>query len=449
VPRGKPRIRARRRFAALALLATTLGQGCHGSQPVYELPPGQATAPASTYQAVRQVLVEERYLALKENQGAFKIRVRAHTDEAERKPSYLNVQVGPDGRVRIVPGGPLVKRDGSVRPDLQDEIAKLETVIAERVHASRGPNAASTGAAEPAGQTSPPGNGTLAPLPPFVATAARSSAPGNGPSAPPAAFVAAAPQPTAYAIVIGVEKYSRGLPAPAGSRGDALRFAEMAKTSLGIVPTHVQLALDEEATKASIERTLSWAQASVPAGGRIYFYFSGHGAPDPSAGTAYIVPADGDPQFLEDTAVPLKEVLAKLGRSKAKEVFVFVDACFSGVGERSVIAHGVRPLVRVRDEAPSAQTAIFSASAGNETAGPAPGGGGGLFSTLLLDALGKGDADINGDGQVSLDELKQWVTPRVTNYAKQENREQHPVLTLGPALGSPDAVMLEWGLAPK
>jgi uncharacterized caspase-like protein len=242
--------------------------------------------------------------------------------------------------------------------------------------------------------------------------------------------------------VIGVEKYRSGIESPPGPRKDASRFAELAKTSLGIAPDQVQIELDEEATKASIERSLSWAQASVPPGGRIYFYFSGHGAPDPTAGTAYIVPADGDPKFLDDTAIPIKEILAKLGRSKAKEVLVFVDACFSG-------RKGDRPLTYVKDETPPAQTAVFSASKGNETAGPAPTGDAGLFSSVLFDGLGKGEADINGDGRVSLGELSMWVSPRVQRLASQDHRPQNPVLTLGPSLGNADAVIVEWGLPTK
>ena len=36
----------------------------------------------------------------------------------------------------------------------------------------------------------------------------------------------------------------------------------------------------------------------------VYFYYSGHGAPDLKTGQAYLVPWDGDAQFLKDTALP-------------------------------------------------------------------------------------------------------------------------------------------------
>jgi hypothetical protein len=258
--------------------------------------------------------------------------------------------------------------------------------------------------------------------------------------APPPTFVGGSPQPTAYAIIIGVEKYGAGIDAPVGSRRDAIRFAEMAKSSLGIPSDHIQLELDDQATRASIERSLAWAQASVPQGGRIYFYFSGHGTPDATdKGTAYIVPADGDPKFLHETAVPIPEIIDKLGHSKAKEVIAFVDACFSGAGDR--------PITRVWYGPPTAQTALFSAAGEHETAGPAPDGAGGLFTTVILDGLGKGEADINGDGQVSLAELNEWVPDRVQRQAGA--RKQRPTLTVGPGLGSANAVIVEWGLPQK
>jgi uncharacterized caspase-like protein len=258
--------------------------------------------------------------------------------------------------------------------------------------------------------------------------------------------VVAAPQSTAYAIVVGVEKYSDGLPSPTGARSDAERFAAFVQTSLGIPHDRVELVLDERATRSGVERSLEWARQNVPAGGRVYFYFSGHGAPDPSTGTPYILPADGDPQYLDVTAITMREVLTKLGQSKAKEVVAIVDACFSGAGGRSVLPRGARPIVRVKEENPPAQLALFSASSGNEISGPAPGEASGLFSKVLLDGLGTGAADINGDGQVSLGELAQWVAPRVSREAKRDNRSQNPSLIVGAGLGSPDTVIVEWGL---
>src|SRR5580704_924703 len=201
-----------------------------------------------------------------------------------------------------------------------------------------------------------------APPPASVLASAPTTAPPSIPDVPnppaPAlrptdADLGGSPQPTAFAVVVGVEKYSAQLPAPIGARADAERFRELAVRSFGIAPNHIQMVLDEQATKGGIERALAWARASTPSGGRIYFYFSGHGAPDTSTGTSatpYIVPYDGDPSFLDATAIPVQEVLTKLSQSSAREVLAFLDSCFSGAGGRSVLPSGERPLVRVKVE---------------------------------------------------------------------------------------------------
>ena len=56
---------------------------------------------------------------------------------------------------------------------------------------------------------------------------------------------------------------------------------------------------------------------------------------------------------------------------------------------------------------------------------------------------------MNGDGQVSLQELSDWVGPRVTRDAQKDNRNQTPSLAIGSALGGASTFIVEWGLPPK
>jgi hypothetical protein len=269
------------------------------------------------------------------------------------------------------------------------------------------------------------------------------------PASPPASatFVPGAPQPTAFAIVVGIEHYP-SLPAPTGARADAEQFAQVARQTLGVPASHLRVLLDGEASRARIERDLAWASASVPSGGRIYVYFSGHGAPDPVKGTSYLVPVDGDPQYLPNTSLPLDNVVQQLRSSKAKEVIMFTDACFSGSGGRSVLAPGARPIVRVKSVPTPGNIVLFSASGGAEISGPTSDGKAGLFSAYVLQGLGNGHADLNGDGQISLKELIDYVAPRVTREAAKANRAQHPVLRSGDKLPSSTEVLLVWGLEP-
>ncbi|MBK9757911.1 MAG: caspase family protein [Nannocystis sp.] len=287
-------------------------------------------------------------------------------------------------------------------------------------------------------------------------TASRTTAPATSTRAQPTtarpdppragALVVAAPQPGSYALIIGIEKY-RDVPAATGARGDAERFAEMARTTLGVPEENVRLLLDDRASKTDIAKQLRWLQSNVPAGGRIYVYFSGHGAPDPTSGASYIVPYDGDPQYLGESAMKMTEVLGDLEKTKAKDVLAIADSCFSGAGGRSVLAPGTRPLVRVEPVKTTARVVLLSASTGAEISGPSADGKGGLFSKYLIDAIGSGQADLNGDGQISLKELEDWIKPRVKREAKRANRDQTPSVQVGKKLGAPADFIVSWGYA--
>lgn len=284
---------------------------------------------------------------------------------------------------------------------------------------------------------------------PSAAPSAARSAPQPAPSARAAAPLAGlkggTPQRTAFALVVGIDHY-RDLPAATGARADAEHVAELLTTTFGIPEANVKVALDDRATKSDVTRLLAWLAGSVPAGGRAYFFYSGHGSPDVKDGSALIVPYETSAQAIDDTAIPLAHVYEELAASKAKEVVAFVDACFSGAGGRSVLPAGTRPLLRVKDAPPAAQLAVFSAADGAETSGPAAGGEQGAFTKYLVQGLGTGQADVDGDGQITMAELAAWVGPRVTKEAHDQSRDQHPKLALGSGLGSASDLAIVWGI---
>ncbi len=190
--------------------------------------------------------------------------------------------------------------------------------------------------------------------------------------------------------------------------------------------------------------------------GRVYFFFAWHGSPEPTKGTAYLLPYDGDPRVLDATALVADDVLKRLARTKATEVVAFIDACFSGAGGRSVLSPGARPLVRVAGPTPpvatglgSAKIALFSSAKADQVSGPLPGQPVGLFTHLVVRGLGAAEADVNGDGNVALDELAQWVPARVENEAKKDNRAQTPTLATSAGFDDTKAVLLGVGVGTK
>ena len=120
----------------------------------------------------------------------------------------------------------------------------------------------------------------IMPAAPAVAGPVVVPAPARRPSAPAPAYLTGSPQPAAYALIVGIERY-RDAPPAAGASLDADRYEALAKQTLGIPASHVHVLRDERATGGDLDKEIRWLGANVPARGRVYFFFSGHGAPDP------------------------------------------------------------------------------------------------------------------------------------------------------------------------
>ena len=255
----------------------------------------------------------------------------------------------------------------------------------------------------------------------------------------------AAPQPNAYALVVGIEDYRDLTPTP-GARLDAQRFAHMLEHSLGVPDQNIHLLTDNDATRGDVLAKLRWFQEHIPSDGRVYFFFSGHGTPHVQTGDSYLLPYEGRPETLEETGLLMNDVLDSLEQTEARDILAFVDACFSGSGERSSLPEGTRPLVPVQETTTAPRVALFSSSGASEISGNAPDAEEGLFTRHLVDAIAAGRADIDGDGQISLQELKTYVAPRVAREARQLNRQQNPTLIVPDELGDPSNIILVWGL---
>lgn len=235
----------------------------------------------------------------------------------------------------------------------------------------------------------------------------------------------------AWAVVIGVERYREKLPVATGAEADALAFADYARNTLNVPEANVKVLLGERATRADMSAALlEWLpRNAVEPGGKVYVFFSGHGAPDVETGSSYLLPYEANPTYIKSGGLSVTELQDQLAGLKEQQVYVFLDACFSGTGERSVLAEGTRPVVPVKDIAPVGGVVTFSASGPDETTGAHAAGKHGLFTFHLLEGLG-GGADANGDGDVTVAELAAHVTETVKVDARRQNRDQTPTVAV-------------------
>lgn len=231
-----------------------------------------------------------------------------------------------------------------------------------------------------------------------------------------------------FALIVGIERYqSVSFPADYGEKDAA--SARLYFRWMGVPEENIISLLGQKAGRSGIAKYLEeWLPRNVTPESRVYFYFSGHGSPDPGTGTAHILPWDGDPAFLKTTALPLAWVYEKLVGLQAKEVVVFIDACFSGEGGKSVLAKGARPLVNVAPAVASGpRLSVLTASTGKEITGSLDEQEHGMFTYFLLQGL-RGEADRDRNGHISLEELHTYLVKRVQRAARRQNREQTPQL---------------------
>lgn len=229
-----------------------------------------------------------------------------------------------------------------------------------------------------------------------------------------------------FALVVGIGEYKSLPPADFADR-DARAVREHL-VALGYPRRNVIVLEGSNATRSGLQSYVEeWLPRNVSPGSRVFFYYSGHGAPDVSTGEAFLVPWDGDPKFLKTTAYPTRTLYENLAKLKAKQVVVALDACFSGSGGRSVLPKGARPLVAKVDEGlpAAAGLSVLAAAASDEITSGLDEQGHGIFTYFLLKGL--------MEGRRSTRELYDYLKPRVQSEARRQNRDQTP------ALHGPDA----------
>jgi hypothetical protein len=235
---------------------------------------------------------------------------------------------------------------------------------------------------------------------------------------------AAIPRPNDVALVIGIEKYQKLIPARY-ARADAEQVANYLR-KLGYAPRNVEVLLNERATQTAVRLALEqWLPQHVRTDSRVLVYYSGHGSVNPATGETYLVPHDGDPMYLLSTAYSTKTLYSKLAELNAKQIVVTLDSCFSGQGGRSVMMEGARPAVAKLDDPAlaSRRLAVLAAADGAQISTSFKEKRHGLFTYYFLKALQDGKQDLAG--------IYEYVSPKVQDEAKLQNVTQAPSLRPG------------------
>ncbi len=245
---------------------------------------------------------------------------------------------------------------------------------------------------------------------------------------------------TKWAILIGIEKYRNAAPATYSSH-DAVLMKEYLSKFAGVPDENIFLITDDHATKTEMEILIQdRIKRLIKEGDTVYFYYAGHGIPDVGDQTPYILPSDGNPDNPKMSGYPLERLYNDLKDLKAKNIYLFIDACFSGMVGREekekILLAGSRPgTLIVKDPViASEKIALLSASRENQISNYYKEEEHGLFTYYLLKGL-IGEADRNQDRKIDIEELYNYVSNNVESTSRRlfgMNRYQVPVLKPNP-----------------
>ena len=241
--------------------------------------------------------------------------------------------------------------------------------------------------------------------------------------------------PSAVALVIGIEDYNNTFAAPF-AENDALAFNDFANTSLGVPQQNIKLLTNNNAGRTNTLKTLvKWLPKMVKENtSDVYVFFSGHGLASDDGEDLYLLPSDGDPELLEDSTLLRNLLFDRIAKLNPRSVTVFLDTCYSGATRTDEFLVAAKPIfIEAKEQDIPAKFTVFSASAGKETAKVLNEAEHGLFSYYMMKGL-EGEADINSDRRITNGELITFINKNVSRQANQT-----PQLN-----GDPKQVLVQW-----
>jgi len=240
----------------------------------------------------------------------------------------------------------------------------------------------------------------------------------------------------AVAVVIGNRKYANRVPEVSFAHNDA---HAMRKYLMGLGYREGNIIYIRDATQSQLLAVFGTEKSHRgklfsyvrPGESDVTVFYSGHGVPGLKDRRGYLLPVDADPNLVELNGYPIDLLYGNLNKLGAKTMRVYMDACFSGDSPKGMLVRAtsgisVKPLMP-KKKAGSAMISITAAQ-GDQFASWDEDAKHGLFTKHLLTALG-GTADKgrygNGDGNVSVGEVKKYLDREMTYQARRRyNRDQ-------------------------
>lgn len=162
----------------------------------------------------------------------------------------------------------------------------------------------------------------------------------------------------------------------------------------------------------------------------VFVYYSGHGAPGLKDRKGYFVPVEADPNYIELGGYSLETFYKNLSELPAASITVVMDSCFSG----AAIFDNISPIVlEIEDPVINAKNVVvLSSTSGSQVSTWFDEKGHGMFTYFFLKAIHNKNADYDGDGKLTFEEIFRFVsddTEGVPYYARRVHGvEQNPTI---------------------
>ena len=235
--------------------------------------------------------------------------------------------------------------------------------------------------------------------------------------------------PKRVAIIIGIENYEATKVKALYANKDAKLFSYFANKSLGVTESNIKLLIDDEATRLNTILAMKrWLPKKIIKNEtELFIFFSGHGYPAKDG--AYIIPYNGDPRILEESALSQKYIINQIMKFEPKSVTMFFDACYSGQSNTGeALVAGLKPLKIVAEEGTIPEIVnIFSSSKIDQTSSTIKEAKHGIFSYYLMKGL-QGDADQDKNQQITNLELSKYLKKHISDEALKQNHDQEPMI---------------------
>lgn len=235
-----------------------------------------------------------------------------------------------------------------------------------------------------------------------------------------------------FAFIFANENYS-AMPEVPFAINDGKSFATYCHSTLGIPMSNINTYYD--ATYGNMLAAMEYLKqvdATFKGDINVIVYYAGHGAPDEKTSDAYLIPVDAH-AVNSKVCYPLDDLYRELGQLQAKNIKVFMDACFSGTDRSNdMLAQGGRMVATVPKKASvTGNVVVVSATSSDQTAWYHKEQGHGLFTYCLIKKLQE------SRGEVSMGELCDYLEERVPQISIVQNRViQSPTFQPSPALGN-------------